>query len=311
MKSTPLPLLSAFLVVLSHGAASAGPEAITTAKKTPAPGPPPLFGDWVDPEPTPITDGSSNTKSGTSTKRVPPVVTSYGPFKIGENESPLPQDRAYLTYHYYSDVLDSDFHRQTLGLERTILGGEASLGLRLPFNQAHGDFEIDDPSLIYKQRLLSSGDLTLSGGLAVTVPVNEYEPVRGGGGEHIPLLQPYLGYVWQRGAFFIHGFSSVGTPLGDDSLPVMLFNDLGVGWRMETGGGTIRALVPTLEVHVNTPLTHREAGDPERRRDSVDLTGGVHFQIGERTWLGLGVATTVSDPRLFEVEGIFNLNVRF
>ncbi len=70
-------------------------------------------------------------------------------------------------------------------------------------------------------------------------------------------------------------------------------------------------MVPTFEVHVNTPLTHRGEGDPERRRDSVDLTAGVHLQIGEKTWLGIGVGTTVTNPRLFNVEALGSVNWRF
>ena len=304
----PLAFLGALCLLGTHASFAA---TLVPAKEvvTPAPAafvPPPLFGDWINPEINPIQDGTSKTK----TTSVLPVVTSYGPFKIGENESPLPQDRVFATYNYYSDVLGTDFHRETLGMEKTILGGDASLGLRVPFSQFRGDFAVDDLSLIYKHKLLHHGGLTLSGGLAVTIPVNPYQPVQGGGDKYIPLLQPFAGYLWQRGDFFVQGFTSLGVPT-DGVLPVMLFNDIGIGWNFQCGSGAIRAVVPTLEVHVNTPLTHRDAGDPERRRDSVDLTGGVHVQFGERTWLGLGVGTTVTDPRLFNVEALVSLNFRF
>ena len=75
--------------------------------------------------------------------------------------------------------------------------------------------------------------------------------------------------------------------------------------------GAIKAVVPTLEVHVNTPLNHRDDGDPEHRTDSVDLTTEVHLQLGEKTWLGIGVVTTVTNPRLFEVEALASVNWRF
>ncbi len=186
-RSVPSPwaLLTA-LILLTAPTSFAGAPASSKAvviPATPAPFiPPPLFGDWTDPEPSPITGEEGNRKS--VAKRVPPVVTSYGPFKIGENESPLPQDRVFLTYNFYTEVLGSDFHRETLGFEKTILGGEASLGLRVPFSQFRGDFEIDDLSLIYKHKLLHRGGFTLSGGMAVTIPVNPYEPVQGGGDKY-------------------------------------------------------------------------------------------------------------------------------
>lgn len=62
---------------------------------------------------------------------------------------------------------------------------------------------------------------------------------------------------------------------------------------------------------MNTPLTHRSADDPERRRDSVDLTAGVHLELGERTWLSLAAATPVTGPRLFDAEALVRLNWRF
>lgn len=245
---------------------------------------------------------------GTASLKLP-VVTSYGPSKIGENESPLPQDRAFLTYNYYSEVLHSDFHREILGIEKTILGGDASIGLRLPFSEFKGDSQINDPVLIYKQKLLHNGDFTLSGGLAVTIPVHPYYPQDGRSGKYIPLLQPYVGYLWQHGSFFVQGFSSVAVPT-NDVLPVILFNDIGIGWNIECKG-LIKMVVPTFEVHVNTPLNHRDHGDLEHRRDSVDLTTGVHLKLGEKTWLGLGVGTTVTNPRLFNVEALASLNWSF
>ena len=77
------------------------------------------------------------------------------------------------------------------------------------------------------------------------------------------------------------------------------------------GGGVLRAIIPTVEVHVNTPLNHRSEGDPERRRDAVDVTVGAHLELGERTWLSLAAATPVTGPRLFDAEALVRLNWRF
>jgi len=67
----------------------------------------------------------------------------------------------------------------------------------------------------------------------------------------------------------------------DAVAPTVLFNDLGVGYRLPVGQ-LLRAVIPTFEVHVNIPLTHRSASDPERRRDSVNLALGAHLELGER-----------------------------
>jgi hypothetical protein len=267
---------------------------------------PPMFGDLPYIEQDNIQDGTSNTR----TVRVFPLVTSYGPLKIAENESPVPRDRVFATYNYYSDVLDTDFHRETFGFEKTFLDGDASFGIRVPVFQFRGDSEIDDFNLITKFVLLRKESGVLTGGLAVSAPVHGYEPVEGGDKEHIPLIQPYVGYLWRKGNFFVHGFTSIAVPT-DDVLPTVLFNDIGVGYRFDRDGPCLTAITPTFEVHVNTPLSNRDSGDPERRRDSVDLTAGAHFELWGKHTLGFAVGTTVTNPRLFDVEGLVSLNINF
>jgi hypothetical protein len=111
--------------------------------------------------------------------RVP--VASGGGFKIGENESPIPEDRVFFTYNYYNGLrgpggpfgaarIDAqqtvlngfpatittpvpatppgrfDLHREMAGFEKTFLDGTGSIGLRVPLLQMHGDgtFSQDD-----------------------------------------------------------------------------------------------------------------------------------------------------------------------
>jgi hypothetical protein len=104
--------------------------------------------------------------------RVP--LASAGAFSIAENQSPMPEDRAYFTYNYYNDLhgpagafaashsdiqhttldgfpatvttvipgiapVHADLHREVFGLEKTFLDGDASIGLRVPLFQTLGD----------------------------------------------------------------------------------------------------------------------------------------------------------------------------
>ena len=70
----------------------------------------------------------------------------YNGILITDNDSPRPTDRAYFGYNYYNGInpatnsgLDRiDMHRQTVGFEKTFLGGDASFGMRLPFIQTYG-----------------------------------------------------------------------------------------------------------------------------------------------------------------------------
>jgi len=70
----------------------------------------------------------------------------------------------------------------------------------------------------------------------------------------------------------------------------------------------LRAIIPTFEAHVNTPLQYR--GFPGFV-DSVDLTAGSYFLLGERMTVGTAVGTPVTGPKLFSFEAIFSLNWRF
>ena len=112
--------------------------------------------------------------------------------------------------------------------------------------------------------------------------------------------------------FFIQGFTSVVAPTDSRDL-TFLFNDIGVGYWAYRAGRTqlLSGIVPTFEVHVNTPLDNRRAGDVPRFRDIVDLTAGVTFFLGQRSSLGIAVGAPVTGPRQFDVEAIASLNFRF
>ncbi len=246
-----------------------------------------------------------------------------GAYKIAEAESPAPQDRVYVSYNFFTEVEGiANLHRETFGVEKTFLDGTASLGLRLPFVQTEGsnvpsDQEWGDLSVILKYALYhnrASGNL-ISAGLVVTAPTgplpasfaindNRLDLI------HSTLLQPYLGFVWNCERFFVQGFSSVMVPTDADDVTI-LFHDIGVGYHIPVNLTFLREVVPVVETHINTPLTRRDENDLPRFRDAVNLSGGVHLYFNERISLTLGLGTTVTGPRLFDVEGAAALNFRF
>jgi len=129
---------------------------------------------------------------------------------------------------------------------------------------------------------------------------------------HPWLLQPYAGYLWNRGDFFVHAFHSILVPTDSRDVTV-LFNDFGVGYWAVRGESQqlVTGVIRTLEVHVNTPLNHRDPGDLPRYRDTVNITGGVHVELKRRALLGIAVATPVTGPRPFDFEVIASFNWRF
>ena len=245
-----------------------------------------------------------------------------GAFKIAENESPQPLDRLYVNYNFYSDVSSvADVHRETLGVEKTLFGGRASVGLRLPFFQVRGEkaaeetSTVGDLSLVLKYAWVNDPGTVLSTGLVITMPTGPEAYafiVKDGRAQelHPALFQPFVGYLWRRANLYVHGFGSIMVPTDSRDVTVA-FVDVGLGYWIFRGSGVLSGIVPTVEAHVNVPVNHRGADDVPRFRDSVDLLAGVHFVFRDRLSVGLAVATPVTTPRLFDVEALVNINYRF
>jgi hypothetical protein len=255
-------------------------------------------------------------------------------FKIADNESPAPDDRIFLAFNTFSDfgdALNRRFglegshgreYRETFGLEKTLWGGAASFGLRLPLVTVTTDIPLSgadgtyggDLSLLFKYapyRDDETGDV-LSVGLAVTAPTGSdaANPFHRAG------LQPWVGYYKSWGDWFLHGFTALDVPT-DDGDAVLLFNDIGLGyylWRSDDPAGRVAFVAPTVEVHVNTPLDHRGAlhsFDPAGTPDTVDLTFGATLGLRGGSRLSFGLVVPATGPRPFDWEAVGALNLRF
>ena len=74
------------------------------------------------------------------------------------------------------------------------------------------------------------------------------------------------------------------------------------------------SVAPTFEVHVNSPLTHRDwfnANDPTGTADVVDLTYGLNVTFFKQSVVTLGMVTPVTGPRPFNYEAVLLFNWRF
>src|SRR5207247_3490414 len=97
----------------------------------------------------------------------------------------------------------------------------------------------------------------------------------------------------------------------------LLYNDIGADYylyRNRAGGKFLSAVIPTFEVHVNTPLNHRGAfnfSDRAGTPDWVELTMGTTFELYQRSTLALGIVTPITGPKPFDVEVLVQLNWRF
>jgi hypothetical protein len=276
--------------------------------------------------------------SSRSQPRTGILVPSVRTFKISDDESPQPQDRVFMNFNYYDNVgaavdrrLGVDLHniavyREGFGLEKTFLDKRASVGLRLPLNTLSADSttaglggtdtDVGDMTAILKYafwRNPEAGNL-LSAGLAVTAPTGPGHfagsaiPTR-----HETVLEPFIGYLWTRNGWFVHGFTGIDVPT--DSRDVTnLFNSIGFGYifaRHCAEDRLLRAVVPTLELHLSDPLNHRGAfnvNDPAGTPDVLDLTMATTFELGQRSNLSVGVVTPVTGPKPFDVEALVQFN---
>lgn len=258
-------------------------------------------------------------------------------FKIADNESARPQDRLIGTFDFYNfvegqanakmgaNVGNINFYRETVGFEKTLFNGYASIGMRLPFELLDvggihmQSADAGDLSIILKAILLQDIDsrYLISGGLAITTPTG---PVAlGGNGFAVNVsnsteLEPFLGFLWTPDSFFLQGFFSIDAPTDPHDVSFM-FNDWGIGYFMFRDRSTafITALAPTIEAHVNLPLNHRHpsADCMMGLQDWVDLTGGFTVEFNRRSTLAVGVSAPVTGPKPYALEVISHLNIRF
>ena len=298
------------------------------------PSPPPIPNPGRPPVPPPIP------RFGTA--RAVAILPSVRGFKVSENQSPQPQDRIYYSFNYYDNLnqqvnerVNSEInrlkaYRNILGLEKTFLEGRASIGFRLPIDSLSTSSQVPglggttqsagDLAAILKYALILDPDAgrVLSVGLLTSMPTGprSFAASKLIRSPHNAALQPFVGFIRSYGDFYVQGFSSIDVPLNPNDV-TLWYNDIGVGYyvyRASNLDQLITAVAPTMELHVNTPLNHR---DPYNLRDvagtydQVDLTFGTNFQIRKRGLLALAIVDPLTGPRPFQVEALIQFNYRF
>lgn len=279
----------------------------------------------------------------------PGVNASSAPYptvralKISENMSPRPQDRVFFDFNYYNNVNSQInsydrvpiYHMQAFrylfGLEKTFNEGRGSIGVRFPINNLTADPIPSAPTLrtptstavgnldVFAKYILESNPATgslISTGVLLTTPTG---PGRFAGAPYLHGLndfafQPFAGYILNRPNWYLQGFSGLYVPtiLHDTTY---MFNDVGVGYyllRTDDPNAFLTAFVPTFEVHVNTPFTHRDwhnRQDFAAAPDVVNLTYGLNFQFLHTAILTAAFIHPVTNPEPFSSEVAVLLNI--
>jgi hypothetical protein len=257
---------------------------------------------------------------GVAVVRTTVVPVERGPIKIAENESPRPMDRVFATWDYFHNVnhFNVQLHRETIGFEKTFLDGNASIGLRAPAFEMDGGGQsrggLNDLSVVLKYAVVNdpcSGNV-VSAGVMATAPTGPAFTAFDGTTVHSTLVQPFVGGVWNNGYFYVQGFSSAAVPIERRDVLVLL-NDVGLGYYayLSCEESWLEFVVPTIEAHVNTPITHRDKNAAYYGVDEIELTAGVHLGIGPHGVLTFGASRPLSSPRPYDYELIAQFNLRY
>jgi hypothetical protein len=264
---------------------------------------------------------------GFNSPAVAPDPRTFAPPPAGQlalSESAVPEDRVFF-YSNYTNTLGrgfepglgrTDYYVETIGFEKTLLDGQASVGMRLPFNNVSasggpnttgiGETEVGDLTLSGKYAFYCNKDTgaLLSTGMLVSVPTSSGHLFH-----KTVFLEPFLGYILNgNGCLYLQGFLSLVLPT-DERYESALLNDIQLGYflyRSCDPDKIVSSVVPIFEVHVITPVEHANTGV-----DVVDLTGGVAFGLGTRSSMVLAVEAPVTHPRPYNYAVLAQFNLHF
>jgi len=256
-----------------------------------------------------------------------PVPGRYSGITITDNDSPRPTDRVYFNYGYY-DGINAQLNpgvgnitqnRPMIGFEKTFLDRNASIGMRLPFIQLNGPpgagaDAVGDLSVLTKYAFINNPNgNVVSAGLLLTLPTGPTGGVLCDGSSipHSVLFQPWAGFVRVFDRAYVQGITAIIVPT--DSRDITLFaHSLGIGYWLYRADGDrmLRGIIPVAEVHVRTPLNHRDPDGLVYMQDQVNITGGLHLRFPRATFGGAVCVPTLA-PRPWNVEAIANFTYWF
>ncbi|MBA4186929.1 MAG: hypothetical protein C0467_02820 [Planctomycetaceae bacterium] len=285
-----------------------------------------------------------------------------GLLKVSEDNSPFPRDRVIFTYDYFNNVpmgLGSlPVNRYQFGFEKTFFEGRTSIEFRAPFastlssNSAlNGETlgtEFGNVRLLGKALFLQRRNLSISGGLGVSLPTADDISVGDGAGNelvHIKnrsvQLAPFVAAIYTpNDRLFAQGwygfsFDTGGNPvtvnpalfgtgpdIGKLNSPSLMTVDAQIGyWIYQSESGRLRGLAPFIELHYAGDVskgTLLSAGNDFYIGDvsaynEFNMTAGFTSRIGQNTTLAVAAAAPLlgQSGRTFDYQVGVRLNWYF
>ena len=162
--------------------------------------------------------------------------------KIAENSAALPMDRVIFNYNHFHNAVDdfdqsTNADRFTLGFEKIIFDGLASVDVRLPLT-ANNDIstatfgrngsELGNLSVSLKALLSSDRDSAFVAGMTIDIPTGEgisatlnrdTTPLNIVASNDALHLAPFLGFLFAPGDLFTHqGFLQIDVPTNANAI---------------------------------------------------------------------------------------------
>jgi len=204
------------------------------------------------------------------------------------------------------------------------------------------DTEFGNLALAVKALLLRRSNAAVGGGLAIVFPTGPDSQVTDGSTMWMEFqneslhLQPFIGSYWAPNDRVFHqflfqldfdasgsdvivpAFSPLSVNRSDDEVAMLydqtlMYVDYQFGyWLHRRSTGIVRGIAPLVELHYTTTLEsvdfesyeNRGMFLEDRRRDVLNLTGGVFFQFGQQTSLKVAGVVPLRDgsDKLFDSE---------
>ena len=237
-------------------------------------------------------------------------------YKVADFTSPAPQSRVIYSYNFFSDVFETtgDVHRNFFGIERAFLDRRFSIEVKSSVNTFTSFAGESDQTLfgdlrtVIKGVLLRRESFLLSSGLAVGWPAGPTPP------RNVPriyVFAPFVGYRYEaeNAAWFVQGFEQLDIPdHSDDQL--LLHTDVGVGFwlRRYDESRTIRAIAPSAELHLYSPLGASPSGSLTALvlNDVLNATVGMTIYVGSGLQFATGLGIPLSTNKDYDVEAQFH-----
>ena len=294
--------------------------------------PPPTLGA------IPLNGGNRNFKISDNENPVPQdrIFYDYNHFQKAVKGGNLTDPSPWNNIEWHNFGVEKTFLNGAVSLELRIpfTSGVASTQDATDLNVALAT-QIGNIPLVFKGLLIERETWALSSGLGIVLPSAPDAAINLGGTDFLRFdnravhVQPFLGLAWTpNDKFFAQLFMQIdfdanGNPVQAADLftgnltrigvlqdQALMYVDFKVGrWVYKNPGGRfITGIAPTLELHyttslqdadvVNDPNTFLSFGNPYNRIDMLNLTAGIHVEMGACTDVTLFAAAPLRGSRL-------------